>query len=374
MKPKSKYFLIAIVLILFALIAWYLKTIVFYVIISVILSLIGQPLVKLFSKIKTGKRALSPALCSLFALVTMLIVIFGLFSLFIPLIIQEARIISKINPNEVVEAFKQPLQNIEYSLQKYQLSSGNSESIESTMASKLTSILGFHEISGYAQLMIGFFGSIIAAFFSIAFMTFFFMKDEHLIHNIILLLTPPKHIQAVTDIMKNSKLILTRYFIGIISDMAFVGTLTAIGLSVFGLKNALLIGLFAGILNVIPYIGPLLGCGFAILIGVSGNLNLDFYSQLIPFAGKIAMTFLVVQLIDALFFQPLVISNTVKAHPLEIFLVILIAGTIAGITGMVVAIPVYTIIRIIAMQFLSNFKIVQQLTHDLEAITEHTEK
>ena len=200
------------------------------------------------------------------------------------------------------------------------------------------------------------------------------MKDEHLIRNIILLLTPPKHIQAITDIMKDSKLILTRYFIGILCDMAFVGILTTIGLSIFGLKNALLIGLFAGILNVIPYIGPLLGCGFAILIGVSSNLTLDFYSQLLPFVGKIASVFLVVQLIDALFFQPLVISNTVKAHPLEIFLVILTAGTIAGITGMVVAIPVYTIIRIIAMQFLSSFKIIQQMTHDLEEITDQSDK
>jgi predicted PurR-regulated permease PerM len=166
--------------------------------------------------------------------------------------------------------------------------------------------------------------------------------------------------------MHDTKKILTRYFIGILLDMAFVATLTAIGLSILGIKNALLIGLFAGIFNVIPYVGPLLGAGFAILIGISSNLNLDFYTQLMPLAGKIAVTFLIIQLIDAMFFQPLVISNTVKAHPLEIFLVILTAGTLAGISGMVAAIPIYTILRIIAKEFLSNFKFIQELTSDLE--------
>ena len=110
----------------------------------------------------------------------------------------------------------------------------------------------------------------------------------------------------------------------------------------------------------------MIGASFGILIGVTCNLNLEFYTQLLPLIGKIAAIFLIVQLLDTILFQPLVISNIVKAHPLEIFLIILIAGSIAGIGGMVVAVPVYTIIRIIAKEFLNNFKIVQKLTADLE--------
>ncbi|MEI8100959.1 MAG: AI-2E family transporter, partial [Bacteroidota bacterium] len=298
---------------------------------------------------------------------TLIGVIALLVSLFIPLVIQEARIISKINPNEVVSAFQQPLHNLEFDLQKFQITSEGGQSIEKMAVSKLTSVFGFQEVSSYAQLIISFFGSILAAIFSIAFITFFFLKEPKIIPNIIMLLTPPKHSQSVKNIMHNIKSTLTRYFIGILLDMAFVATLTAIGLSLLGIKNALLIGLFAGIFNVIPYLGPLLGAGFAILIGISSNLNLDFYTQLLPLTGKIALTFLIIQLIDAMFFQPLVISNTVKAHPLEIFLVILTAGTLAGISGMVVAIPIYTILRIIAKQFLSRFKFVQELTSELEA-------
>jgi predicted PurR-regulated permease PerM len=365
MQSKPKYFIIAILIVLITLTAWYLKTIILYIIISTILSLLGQPLVNLLSKIHFRKKHISRTMSSIGALIIMLTVIVGLISLFIPLIVEQARIISQINPNKVIDTFKEPLKNLDYSLQKFQVDNSSEGTVEKFLTEKLPTIFGFSQISAIARQMVSFTGGIIAAFFSISFMTFFFMKDEHLVYNIILLLTPPKHIEAVKDIMRSTKLILTRYFIGILMDMAFVATLTATGLSIFGLKNALLIGLFAGILNVVPYLGPLLGAGFAILIGILGNLDLDFYTQLIPLIEKIALTFLIIQLIDAFFFQPLVISNRVKAHPLEIFLVILTAGTIAGITGMVAAIPIYTIIRIIAKEFLNNFKIVQQLTAEI---------
>ncbi len=366
MDSKFKYLIGALAILLTALTAWFLKSIVLYITISIILSLIGQPLVRLFSKIKIRRFRFPSSVNALLALITMILLLAAFFSLFIPLLVEEARIVSKINPLDVVAAFQEPLKNLEQFLQKYQISMGDGEPIEKIIASKLTSVFGFHEISNYARQIIGVTGSIIAAFFSISFITFFLMEDEHLIYNIVLLLTPAKLTEKVKEIMSDSKRLLTRYFIGILLDMAFVAACTSIGLSIFGLKNAMLIGLFAGILNVIPYIGPLLGAGFAILIGVSCNLNLDFYTQLIPLIGKIAMTFLAVQLLDALFFQPLVISKTVKAHPLEIFLVILTAGTAAGIGAMVIAVPVYTIIRIFAKEFLNNFKIVQKLTADLE--------
>jgi predicted PurR-regulated permease PerM len=371
MQNRSKNILIALAVVLLLIAAWFLKTVILYIIISVILSLIGQPLFRFFSKIKIGRFTFSPAISSLFSLIVMIFAFGCLFYMFIPLLVEEVRIISRINPNDVLSAFREPLQNLEYDLRKYQITYGNGESMKSYLLTKLTSILGFQEISGYAGRMISFTGGLIAGFFSVAFITFFLMKDEKLIYNIVILLTPPKHIAAVKDIMHDTKTILTRYFLGIIIDMLFVAVTIFIGLSILGVNNALLIGIFAGIMNVIPYVGPLLGAGFAILIGVSGNLQLDFYTQLIPLIEKIGLVFLITQLIDALLVQPFLISNTVKAHPLEIFLVILVAGTFAGITGMIVAIPVYTIIRIILKEFLNNFRVVQKLTEDLEEITDN---
>jgi predicted PurR-regulated permease PerM len=365
MKSKSTY-IIVVLLLAFAIAAWFLKTIIIYIIISIILSLIGHPLVRFFTKIKIKKLHISNSIAAALALITMLIVVLAFFSMFIPLVIQEARIVNKINPNEVMATFKYPLQNLEYDLKKFQLSPDSGQSIQQYLTTKLSSVLGFNEISSFIQKIIGFTGGILAAFFSILFITFFLLKDEKLIFNIIILLTPTRHIEAVKTILNDTKLILTRYFIGILLDVLLVATLTAISLSLCGIQNALLIGVFAGVLNVIPYIGPLIAAGFAVLIGVSTNLNLDFYSQLIPLAEKIVVVFLIIQLIDAMVFQPLIISSRVKAHPLEIFIVILIASKIAGITGMIIAIPVYTIIRIIAKEFLSKFKFIQQLTADLE--------
>ena len=331
-----------------------------------IISLIGQPLVRMFSRIKYKRFRFPDSVSALFALTLITSILIFFVSMFIPLLVEEARIISKINPNEVIATFREPLQNLNYDLQKFQIHYGNGESLEKHLATQLTSVFGFQEVSLYAQGMISFTTSLIGGTFVVLFMAFFFMKDEHLMYNTILLLTPPKHIEVIKEILKDTKRLLTKYFVGILLDMLFVAILTTISLSVLGVKNCLLIGMFAGLMNVIPYVGPLIAAAFAILIGVTSNLELEFYTQLLPLVYKIALTFLIIQLLDAIIFQPLVISNIVKAHPLEIFVVILIAGTLAGIGGMIIAVPVYTILRIIAKEFLNNFKIVQKLTAELD--------
>jgi predicted PurR-regulated permease PerM len=331
-----------------------------------IVAMIGQPLVRTFSRISYKRIKMPQWLSALAALATICLVVALLISMFIPLIVSEARIISQIDPNTVVASFREPLNNLEYDLRKYQINYGHGESIEKYIAGELSALINFEVISGYAQGMIGFTASFLGACFAILFMSFFFMKDENMVARIILLLTPPQHLDNVKDVLRDTRRLLTRYFTGLLFDMLFVATCTTIGLSIIGVQNALLIGMFAGLLNIIPYLGPLIGLAFGLFIGVTSNLSLDFYDMLLPLMGKICITFLIVQILDSVFFQPLVISNIVKAHPLEIFIVILVAGTLAGITGMIVAVPVYTILRIIAKEFLSNFQIIKKLTEDLE--------
>jgi len=366
MQSKSKFFLIGLILTVVLLAAYYLKAILIYIAIAMIVSLIGQPLVKLYSKIRIKKFKLPNTLCVVLSLLTIIFCIGLLVSMFVPLMVNEARIISQINPTDVVAAFKEPLNNLEYTLHNYQIEYGDGESLQKYLTNELSSILSFKDVSSAASQLAGFTGGLIGGTFAVLFIAFFFMKDEHLIYRIILLLTPPKYIENVKDILRDTKRLLTRYFIGIMLDILFVATVTSIGLMIVGVKNAILIGMFAGLINIIPYIGPLIGVSFGLLIGITSNLEMDFSTQLLPLVGKIGITFLIVQLADALFFQPLVIANIVKAHPLEIFIIILIAGTLAGISGMIVAVPIYTILRIIAKEFLSNFKIIQKLTAELD--------
>jgi predicted PurR-regulated permease PerM len=89
------------------------------------------------------------------------------------------------------------------------------------------------------------------------------------------------------------------------------------------------------------------------------------YDQITTVITKIIASLLTINVLDAIFFQPFIFSNTVKAHPLEIFIVILMAGTLAGISGMIVAIPVYTLIRIVAKEFLAHFKFFKKLTEKI---------
>jgi predicted PurR-regulated permease PerM len=144
-----------------------------------------------------------------------------------------------------------------------------------------------------------------------------------------------------------------------------ISIFVSIALSVLGVKNALLIGFFAALINVIPYLGPIIGAAFAVIITISSNLDLDFYTQMLPLLSKVVIVFAAMQMLDNFLLQPWIFSNSVLAHPLEIFIVILMGAQINGIVGMVLAIPVYTVLRVIARSFLSEFKIVQKITGSL---------
>ncbi len=146
--------------------------------------------------------------------------------------------------------------------------------------------------------------------------------------------------------------------------------LVTLGMMIVGLGFQLsaIIGLVAGIMNVIPYLGPLIGASIGLILGMSNNLDLDFYHKLLPLLGYMALVFIIVQIIDNVVFQPLIYGTSVKAHPLEIFLVILIAGSLAGIIGMILAIPAYTVLRTFAHEFFYRFKVVQKITEKIKRV------
>jgi predicted PurR-regulated permease PerM len=131
--------------------------------------------------------------------------------------------------------------------------------------------------------------------------------------------------------------------------------LSALGLSIAGVEYALTIALFAAITNMIPYAGPLLGTVFGIVVGIStGDFSTD--SDYSFFLVKIITVFTAVQITDNLLIQPVIFSKSVKAHPLEIFVIIFAGAKIAGILGMIFAIPVYTIFRVSVLEFYSGYK------------------
>lgn len=214
--------------------------------------------------------------------------------------------------------------------------------------------------------LVGIMGNLMIALMSVFFIAFFFLKEQGLFTSAIDAFAPAGYEKQVASAVDDSSRMLRRYFVGVSTQVTIITVFMWIVLSFLGIKNALLIAFFAALINVIPYVGPIIGAMFGIFITISSNLDLSFYNEMLPLLGKVVAAFASMQLLDNFLLQPYIFSNSVSAHPLEIFIVIMVGAKIGGIGGMVLAIPTYTVIRVIARSFLSEFKLVQRLTNRLD--------
>lgn len=351
----------AVVLLLFF---WYFSGIVFYILTAAVLSFTGRPLVHFFDKLNIGKLKMPHAVSAFLTLAIMVIIAVSFIAIFVPLIAQQARIIAAIDTQSLANAFKEPLMWIDTTLHDLAIIP-EGEGIQDALVQKLQSILSVATFADAFNYVISFTGSFVMAVFSILFITFFFLKDDNLFYNSFLLLVPLKYNEAATRILSEVKRLLTRYFLGLCIELTAMVTLISLGLTVFGVQNALLIGFIGGLMNVIPYLGPLIGATIGIIIGIISSLSLGAYTSILPLSLTIAAVFSVSNLIDNMVLQPLIYSTSVKAHPIEIFLVIIIAGSLFGITGMILAVPAYTVLRVIAREFFSEFRLVRKLTENM---------
>lgn len=342
------------------LLIWQLKTIVGYMLISLVLALIGKPIMQLLKKPSFKGKKLPNGLRAAVTLLILFMFFSGVFSMFIPLVMEEARILSSIDFDQVSEGLQEPINDCQNWLHNNHLMNP-----ENNLEDELLSIFSFTKVGTLFSSIFGMLGNGLIALFSILFITFFLLKEKYLANSVITAFTPEDKQKNINNILINTKELLSRYFIGIIIQIAAITIVVSTGLSFLGVQYAILIGFLAGLINLIPYIGPIIGGIIGVLIGISTNLHLEFYTDLLPLSGKIFLVFAGMQLIDNFIFQPLIFSNSVKAHPLEIFLVVLSAGTIWGITGMIVAIPFYTLFRVAAKEFLSEFKVIEELTKNL---------
>lgn len=296
------------------------------------------------------------------------ITILGLLSFFgaiisaiIPMVADEARKLSNINVEETLANIQEPIQSAQDYINQYKLTEAPIV-LELELKKLLTNLFDISAVGHSVQYAIGLTGDIFIAFFAITFITFFFLKDQGLFRNMIMTLVPDEHEERFGKVLHKSKELLTRYFIGVIIQIAIVMTIVSVGLTIVSVDNAILIGFIAGLFNVIPYVGPIIGAAIGITIGLSTNsvgLNL---AGILSLAGQMSIVFAASQLLDNFLLQPYIYSQSVKAHPLEIFLVILMAGNVAGIAGMILAVPTYSIGRVFVGEFFNQFKVVKALT------------
>lgn len=347
-------FTVGLIIVLFLI----FRSVLTFLAVSAVFTLVSRPLFLSLKQIKIKTFSLNSSLAAILTMLTFYSAVFVFLALFIPSIAKETQMITKINPKELMKSLEQPISNMEGMIMDF---TGDKISIHSYLNEKLTSIINISTISDWVNILSGVTGDIFISFFAISFITFFFIKDSRLIiHNIYSII--PYTFRDETDIvMSEVKTKLSRYFVGICIEVFLVFTVNAIGLWSINVNSFLVIALFAGIINVIPYVGPLIGILFGCAIVLTTNNELPFLEELLPLIGYTALVMAFTQLLDNLILQPLIYSNSVNAHPLEIFLVILIAGNSYGIIGMIVAIPIYSVIRVLIKEFRGNSKFLNEI-------------
>jgi predicted PurR-regulated permease PerM len=349
-------------IILAIFLAWYFRTIVAYLLISAILALVGKPIVSFLSKITIKGKKLPRWVCATAGLCTIMFIFYLFLSFFIPLIAVQTQAWANMDISSLLNSLTEPFIQLEYFINKTFPDSGFS--FDALLIKEVTSIFDSSALVKSFGSITNFIASMAIAIFAISFISFFFMKEENLFIDGVVILFPAQYESGIRHAWNNSTKLLMRYFIGVFFDMLCVMILLTIGLKfVVGLDfgTAILLGLLSGILNVIPYVGPLIAAAISIVVTIAsiGAIPVDGYAGVF---FKIVGVFVTMKILDDTVFQPYIFANSIKAHPLEIFLLILIAGSFAGIGGMLIAIPTYTILRVFAKEFLNRFRVVQKLT------------
>lgn len=362
-----RFIIVTITLLTVGFLLWYFSTIVAYVLASVVLSLIGKPVVNLMEKIKIGRFYVPDTLAAFVTLILLWGVIGGFLALVVPGVALQVEKFSQVDSSAILKALQEPIDKLVLWLEAHNIQFSGHQSLEEYVNEQ---VVGAFSLSGFSNLfgtLFGFLGELSVAVFSISFITFFFLRDQTLFYKAVMSATPERYEEKVKHIIYDSRVLLTRYFVGIAIQITLIMLCVTVGCLILGLnfQLSLTIGFAAGLFNIVPYVGPLAGGAFGIMLAITNNLDMDFYTETMPLIIKMIVMLSIVHILDNVLFQPIIFSKSVKAHPLELFIVLLIAGNVGGLVGMVLAIPGYTFIRIILKQFFNNFKIVRKLTRGI---------
>lgn len=356
----------------FAVIAWlcwYFRSVLLYVIVAFVVSLIGQPLMRLLRRIKIRGKSLPDGLLAIVSI--LLILSFGILFLsqFVPIVTGIVRDVSVMNAKEL--PYNSLIDKLNDWIVRVFPGLDPEFDIVTLVLTKIRELLNFSNVSSFIGSFASLAASVVVGLFSVVFISFFFIKDERLFGKIICALVPDRHEHSVESTISDVTHLLSRYFIGLIIEVMGVILVDFLGLWLIariGPDFAIGIAFIAGVLNVIPYVGPLLGEVIGVLLCVvlkyGTGMGLDV--PIWVFALIVLAIMLAAQLIDNFIYQPLIYSTSIKATPLEIFIVLLMAGHIGGTVGLLVGIPAYTVVRVIAIRFFSDRKAVRRLIPDLD--------
>lgn len=330
------------------------QSVIVYILIAGVLSLIARPIIIFLRR----KLKFPNTLAVVFTMLLFVGFLTTIISLFIPLIVEQGESLSLLQTKQL----ERDVESIIIQINEY-FTSKNINLLSELKSADIFSNL--KSIPNALNSIAGALGSFSIGLFSVLFISFFFMKDSRLLKNALLTIMPRGTEGRFSDSLEKINDLLSRYFIGLMFQITILFVLYTIILLIFGISNAVVIAFLCALLNIIPYVGPLIGAFLMLILSMTSNLGLDFQSEILPTTIYIMIGYLIAQLVDNFFSQPFIFSKSVKSHPLEIFLVIIIGGLLMGPLGMIIAVPSYTVLKVILKEFLSENKIVSSLTKNL---------
>ena len=356
----------------FAIIAglcWVFRSVLIYIIVAFVISLIGQPICRTLKQLTIKGHSAPDWFLSIFTLVSIILIIALIVTRVIPIVSGIFR--DAVAMNSSITFDRDMLDRINAWIISVFPDVGRDFDIMSFTMEKLKNVTSFSRVSSILGSVASAVAGIAIGLFSVVFISFFFIKDEALFGKIVGALVPDKIEEPVGKTVLDIEMLLSRYFLGLFVEVLGVMLLDFLGLWLIariGVNYAIGIAFIAGILNLIPYLGPLIGDIVGILLclilkygaGVGLDVNIWIFI-LIVFAIMQGTQF-----VDNFVYQPLIYSTSIRANPLEIFIVLLVAGHVGGIVGMLVAIPSYTVIRVIASRFFYKYKPIRRLIPNRE--------
>jgi predicted PurR-regulated permease PerM len=335
-----------------------ISTVILYCLLAIVISLLLHPLVLFLKRRLKFKNT--------FAVITALLLAFLLISgfilLFVPLLLAQGKNLSLVDVTALESNYHILLQNITLFLDTYNINT--KQLLES---SKLSSFATFEFIPNFINSLLNTLGSFSIGFASVLFITFFILKERDAIYVKFEKLLPENQKEKIVNSVKEINRLLSRYFLGLLLQLGIVMLLYLILFLIFGIENTLIIALLCAVFNIVPYVGPIIASIVACLLVMTSGIGAgaDFANETLPTTLYIFIGMTLVQVIDNNISSPLIFSKSTNSHPLEIFLVILISGLLFGITGMIIAVPFYTSLKVIGKEFFPDNTIIKAFTKNL---------
>ena len=329
---------------------------IIYLLIASILSLIFRPVFNFF----THKLKFNLTLASIVTLLLIILILAGLISLLIPLVLEQGKNLSLLNVNALESKFSLLFSELNNYLTRFNLNIEDSIfNVEEFSKQSIQAIpIILNSVGGVL-------GSFTLGLLSVLFITFFFLRDSIKFEKWIILLLPNTYTKRANKSFREINNLLSRYFLGLILQITILFIFYTIILLILGVEDAIVIAFLCSLLNLIPYIGPIVGFIVITTLTMTSYLGSDFSSVILPKTIFVGIGYIIAQIFDNFLSQPYIFSNSVKSHPLEIFLVIISGGFLFGVVGMIIAIPLYTAFKVIGKVFFSENKLVKKLTKNL---------